>query len=166
MRLEDFSTNQIKGSHMPHSRAISQALSIVIVFSVILAAFLGYGLSYLNRPTPSTVTLTENATPSTVTLVSVETQTVSDTKTLVTITEYVVTEGIQTHYVTISGSCTWEAGTLQLPSMTTTTYLSSTNITGDFSATITTVSSSTVSQKFTTTTVTSTTSTTGCPTII
>jgi len=146
--------------------AISRVASVVIVCSVILAAFLGYGLSYLNRPSPVTTTITGNGTTSTVTEISVETQTLSNTETLVTITEFVVSQGTVTYSITISGTCTLEPGIIVVvPSMTTTTYISPTNITGGFSATITTVSSRTVSTQYTTTTVTSTTSTTGCPTI-
>ncbi|MDG6906882.1 MAG: hypothetical protein JRN20_13965 [Nitrososphaerota archaeon] len=54
-------------------RAISRALSVAVVGLVIVVAFLGYGLSYLSRPSPSTVTLTASGTPSTVTVISVET---------------------------------------------------------------------------------------------
>ena len=146
--------------------AISQTLSIVIVCSVVLAAFLGYGLSYLNRPSPVTTTMTANGTTSTVTVISVETQTLSNTKTLVTITEFVVSQGIVTYSITISGTCTFGQGiVVVIPSMTTTTYISPTNITGGFSATITTVSSRMVSTQVVTTTVTSTTSTSACPTV-
>jgi hypothetical protein len=107
------------------SKAISQALSIVIVIVIILAAFGGYAVGFEQKsPQKTTVTmLTSN--------------------TLQTVTEVEIVEwtGYYTQY--ISSNCTTGGGTISLsnPSTSTMYILPSTNVSGTLLVTITTTQS-------------------------
>lgn len=122
--------------------AISQVASVAVVIAIILAAFAGYAVSNLNHQTSNS---TVGSVP-------------------VTLTEYVLRSVYESYNVVISGTCTNQGGTMFV-SMTTTTYIEPTNTTGYFNATITTVSSSTISTQVNTVFENLTTNniTTGCP---
>jgi len=107
----------------------------MIVIGIIVVAFAGYAVGSLNHQTSSS-TSTFNGVP-------------------VTMTEYVIRSVYESYNVTISGTCTNGPGG-EFASFTTTTYIEPTNMTGYFNATITIVSSSTISTNVHTTTVSTT----------
>lgn len=145
------------------ARAISQSLSVVLVIGIIVAAFAGYvaGSSGGQRvteiaTTPPADTVTTTASliyPTTVT----DTITSIDNGHVITFTKYIVVYNVEVDteviYVQSSTTYTCMVGTANLFNASTTTSFASTgNASGIFSATITTVHLVDVS--YTTTTVT------------
>jgi len=145
--------------------AISQVASLAIVVIVIVAGLGGYAFGHFNQPTvtntQSGLTITESG--STVTVVVIE-----QSGSTATLTEVVVWVGGQTVSYTVSGSCTLGGGLVLISFPTaSTTYIVPTNMTGYYSVTITTVSSTIINEQHVTTTLNTTNntvSTTGCPT--
>lgn len=122
-------------SEVPRPRAISQALSVVIVIAIIVLAFFVYALdSVSHQPSTYTVTITHEDS-------------------IITMTEYVVSSGYRYITYVVNGNCT-QFLPLDEVYYTTTTYFEP-NTTGYYFATATTtVYSNTITHIFSVTTTT------------